>query len=231
MVEISVLTLKRCYECETQIPRDSVFCPICGQRHGHSKKDPHYWLKEATIQKKVDNLNAAIDCLKMAYKLADANNYLMPVKDRLRLPLYLQKANRKEESWREFNYLLVNCHRMSNGVPTSVLYLNYSFIYDKMRLFLEREGNQLESTKLRFTSEICKAISLAYSVITETHEDLKKFHQVRLNEFCASYFLIDYSPSESETVMQKYLRNLPNIDIGVFMDEINLALLAEKSSE
>ncbi len=62
----------------------------------------------------------------------------------LRLPRYLQEAGKSEEGWREFNNLLVKGYpNMLEGNRTR--HYMESAVYDKMRLFLQREKRTAEA--------------------------------------------------------------------------------------
>ena len=84
-------------------------------------------LKKATKKKKEDKLDEAIEILKETF-LEDKKNEL-PMSDRLRLPMYLQKANRNEEGWQELSRLL----------STRSVGFDRCDILDKMSLFRKRE--------------------------------------------------------------------------------------------
>ena len=84
-------------------------------------------LKKATKKKKEDKLDEAIEILKETF-LEDKKNEL-PMSDRLRLPMYLQKANRNEEGWQELSRLL----------STRSVGFDRCDILDKMSLFRKHE--------------------------------------------------------------------------------------------
>ena len=84
-------------------------------------------LKEATKKKKEDKLDEAIEILKETF-LEDKKNEL-PMSDRLRLPMYLQQANRNEEGWLELSRLL----------STRSIGFDRCEILKKMALFRKRE--------------------------------------------------------------------------------------------
>jgi len=89
--------------------------------------------------KRDGDLNGAIDTLQAAYVLMARESTIYRVDTYLRLPLYLQAAGRNDEAWSEFNRLI------SEGYPNqlsnfSIQTMEHSKIYNKMRLFLQREG-------------------------------------------------------------------------------------------
>ncbi|MEO8165929.1 MAG: hypothetical protein ABI619_11100 [Betaproteobacteria bacterium] len=101
-------------------------------------------LKQATVQKRGGDIEAAIRTLRLAYKQIARGITTYSVGTFLRLPLYLQEAGRNDEAWAEFNRLIIE------GYPNqlrdfSVQTMEHSKIYDKMRLFLHREGKNDEA--------------------------------------------------------------------------------------
>ncbi|MGM0583014.1 MAG: hypothetical protein ACQETL_20220 [Bacteroidota bacterium] len=109
---------------------------------GFGKSEPQYdpkdLLKKATSKKKKGELDEAVSLLRRAYQKIAAGNTNHGINTFLRLPNYLQKAGNPEEAWNEYNKLL------NNGYPNqlndfSVITMEHSKIYDKMRLFLQRE--------------------------------------------------------------------------------------------
>src|SRR5258708_2090283 len=95
-------------------------------------------LKQATRERDEGNLDAAVETLRRAYGEIAQSYVAYSVDTFLRLPLYLQKAGRNDEAWREFNLLL------TRGFPNQIqnlelLPMEHSQIFDKMRLFLQRE--------------------------------------------------------------------------------------------
>ena len=95
-------------------------------------------LKMATEKRNAGDINAAIELLRKAYVEIGNDSIVYSVSTFLRLPLYLQQAGHTDEAWREFNLLL------TRGFPKQVtnpalLPMEHCQIYDKMRLFLQRE--------------------------------------------------------------------------------------------
>jgi hypothetical protein len=95
-------------------------------------------LKVATQKRDAGDINAAIELLRRAYSEIASSHVSYPVSTFLRLPLYLQEAGCAGEAWKEFESLLT--HAYPNQLRNSeVLPMEHSQIYDKMRLFLQRE--------------------------------------------------------------------------------------------
>lgn len=86
--------------------------------------------REATALKKEGKIDDAIDKLKDAYAEAEKRKLTLTVKDYMRLPPFLQQANRNDEAWAWFNKLIQEC---------AGDYMSLSEIYGKMRLFRQRE--------------------------------------------------------------------------------------------
>ena len=117
------------------------------------KKDPAILLKEATAKKKIGDFDEAIALLRKAYKQIEKGTITYSVDTFLRLPLYLQCAGRNDEAWKEFNLLIINGH---SGLIMSkeMLPMHNSKIYDKMRLFLQREKKFDKSIKFGILSHL-----------------------------------------------------------------------------
>ena len=98
-------------------------------------------LKEASQKKKNGNLGGAIEVLKVAYKELDKHSWSFPIAVYLRLPLYLQESGKKDEAWEEFNKLVLWVNSKPRYSP-EVTPMELSAIWDKMRLFLQREGKK-----------------------------------------------------------------------------------------
>ena len=125
-------------------------------------------LKKATRLKKEKKFDEACDTLKEAYAMPEAYNFT--IKDKLRLPMYLQLAKKGDEAWR----LLGEMERAAWGDP-----INSRVITDQCRVFLEKEKNY---TKALYFS----LLSLCYEIETEKHihNDMRKTEEelIRLNE-------------------------------------------------
>lgn len=84
-------------------------------------------LKEATQLKKSKEYDAACEKLREAYEASDANELM--VKERLRLPMYLQLAGKNDEGWKALNELNVEY----------VDVFSQAEIANQMRVFLQKE--------------------------------------------------------------------------------------------
>lgn len=106
--------------------------------------DSDLLLKQATTFKRAGDIDSAIGALRQAYAIIAKGQIVYGVDPFLRLPLYLQEAGRNDEAWMEFNKLILEGY--PNQLPNAgVRAMEHSKIYDKMRLFLNREGRNEES--------------------------------------------------------------------------------------
>lgn len=123
--------------------------------------DPDKLLTIATELKNAGKIDEAIEKLKKAYKGIAKTEIIYSVETFLRLPLYLQQAKRSDEAWGEFNKLL------SVGYPNKMmkkelLPMDNCIIYDKMRLFLQRENRFKESIVFGIFSFVSWGVGLYY---------------------------------------------------------------------
>jgi hypothetical protein len=125
------------------------------------EKDPDRLLKEATARKKAGDMDGAIECLRRAYKRISRTRIVYSVNTFLRLPLYLEQARRADEAWSEFNRLLTDGY--PNQIRTrDLLPMHHSIIYDKMRLFLQREHHAQRAVKFGVFSHVSWCQGLYY---------------------------------------------------------------------
>lgn len=125
--------------------------------------DPDKLLKKATNKKKTGDIIAAIENLRKAYKIIGKNWINYGFETFLRLPMYLQEAGKNDEAWKEFNNLIIK-------VKNDFIALNK--IYDKMRLFLQREGKNIEAIKFSVFSYYSWVIELY-----KRHEEAKSTNE------------------------------------------------------
>jgi hypothetical protein len=87
-------------------------------------------LKEATELKNLKEYDWACKSLRLAYVSADVDECIT-LKDRLRLPMYLQLAGKNDEGWRELNILAEHAKNFREQAD----------INNQMKIFLRKEGN------------------------------------------------------------------------------------------
>jgi hypothetical protein len=107
--------------------------------------------REVTEKKDSGNMDEAIELLSKTYKDISKTDLIYPIDTFLRLPLYLQQVKRTDEAWEEFNNLLKNGYPNQKDKKS-----DRGKIYDKMRLFLQREKRMDEAI----------AYGLAYYIYT-----------------------------------------------------------------
>ena len=116
----------------------------------------HDLIKIAKKQKKNGDLEGAIETFRKAYQInKEKGEGLAPVAF-LQLPMYLQAAGKNDEGWTVFNKLFTDdCF--------SCFHLNYKAsyydIYDKMRLFLQREKKMVKAVPYGVVSHIEHGVS------------------------------------------------------------------------
>jgi len=123
------------------------------------KQEPVELLKLATNCKKAGDTKNAVRILKEAYRAINRTNIDHGVDVFLRLPHYQQLAGRPEQAWKEFNLLLVEGYPNQNRDEAFIV-MDHSVIYDKMRLFLQRENCHKEAIKFGIFSWLLWAIAL-----------------------------------------------------------------------
>lgn len=182
-------------------------------------------LRKATQKKDEGKINEAIDLLRTAYKEIAGTNIDYPIETFLRLPLYLQTANRPEDAWNEFNNLLKNGYPNQNKIKELIPMVEAN-IYDKMRLFLQREKEFDKAVSYGAFSIICQALGLynqkrttEFNAVTERLHVidritslLKKSKKVHLLEQVAD-------------VIQNDLMALPNISFEHFAKKIEVIVV------
>lgn len=185
------------------------------------KKDPSKLLKEATIAKKSDNLDEAISLLQTAFKAISKGDIDYGVKTFIRLPLYLQETKRPKEAWKEFNNLLTEGFANQSNDPQLVP-MNHSEIYEKMRLFLQREGRNDEAVKYGIFSHFSWATGL---FLQKRRSEFKDFISAETLEDIVLKLLKKTNLSEQISSLIKHeVKNIPNIDGGTLGTKIDKIL-------
>lgn len=122
-------------------------------------QDADTLLKEATLTKKSGDLGGAVTLLRKAYKLIAQGSRTYQIETFLRLPLYLQASGERDAAWHEFSQLLVNGYP-NQMKDNQIIPMEHSVIYDKMRLFLQREGKSIDAVPFGVCSYLSWAIGL-----------------------------------------------------------------------
>lgn len=177
-------------------------------------------LREATAKKRSGDIEGAISTLQAAYSESQREGMTHTLSTYLRLPLYLQEAGRADEAWTEFNRLL------SSGFPgqprtRELLPMQNSEIYDKMRLFLQREGRPLPAVTFGVFSYLEWASGLYFQ---NRMEELELKSQPKAIHDCLRPLLKKIRretclPQVTE-VVEREVKNLPDIDLTSVGQEI-----------
>lgn len=138
-------------------PKNEIIFETNINNNQYEKSKSGELLTETTKQKDNGNINKAIEILREAYKEMDNENIIYGINPYLRLPMYLQQVGRNDEGWRELNELLIKMNKTDNR---EIFPMDSSIIYDKMRLFLQREGKNKLAIKYGIFSYLFWAIGL-----------------------------------------------------------------------
>jgi len=185
-------------------------------------------LKEASQKKKNGDLDGAIVLLKAAYNELDKHSWCFPIEVYLRLPLYLQEFGKKDEAWKEFNRLVL----WVNSKPRyscEIAPMEVSAIWDKMRLFLQREGKNDYALQFAVWSYLSWAVGLYVQKREGELEEYKaetniqKTFKTSLHK-AGKEFLID----RLVKIILDSLSNLPVVDYREIAKEVQEMMLNSK---
>ncbi|MEW8437705.1 MAG: hypothetical protein AB2689_06065 [Candidatus Thiodiazotropha taylori] len=173
--------------------------------------------KEATVLKKQGNIEAAIDRLKQAYAEASKTEIKVTVEDYLRLPAFLQIAGRNDEAWSWFNKLI---HQFLSDN------MSLSRIYDKMRLFRQRENQYKDAIKYAVLSKMYWCMGLNHQVTQLGWDDRKEELDNCKIDISIGYekLLKKASCSEKEddlkNLIEEHMKSFPKIKVAQLIKEI-----------
>jgi hypothetical protein len=183
-----------------------------------SRESPDDLLKQATAKKKAGDIDAAIELLRKAYAQMAKGDGGATVATFLRLPMYLQAANRPEEAWREFQRLL------TDGYPGQIKEaksIDTWQVYDKMRLFLERQGKKREARKYGIFKRF-------YECLSEYEQEGRSVLRTFQSKAMAKDLVDEWYSQEDKRINAelldlffKHLLSLPRIDPGTLGKEID----------
>lgn len=128
--------------------------------------------KRATAQKRAGELDGAIVTLRQAYAEMIQGELGYTVDQYIRLPQFRHLAGRTKEAWIEFNKLLLKGYPKQFSDP-AITPMERSKLLDKMRLFLEREGQDVLASIFGHFAEVSWCVGL--------------FRQERRDELAASF--------------------------------------------
>jgi tetratricopeptide (TPR) repeat protein len=179
-------------------------------------EDSNDLLKLATEYKEKGDYNKAIDILKEAYVSISKTNIEYPIETYLRLPLYLQIAKRLDEAIIAFNELL----------SSTAFNMYHSIIYDKMRLFYQRENQSEKAIKFGIFS----FLKWAEGLNEQDRKQELKYHlsQSNIKETIIKLLKkakLDYLEKELLKVIKDHIENISEINYSSLSDEIDKLLL------
>lgn len=178
-------------------------------------------LQQAATEKKSGDIEGAIATLQEAYREISRTSVNYTINPFLKLPLYLQHANHSDAAWREFNRLLVEGYPNQRRTPGSIS-KDHAIIYDKMRLFLQREQRCRESVKYGIFSHLLWGIGLH-------HEGRKQELRSHLSKHATKTMLQELLKKikkedlsiELYDLLEQQLKTFPNINFPLLGRNIN----------
>lgn len=182
-------------------------------------------LRKAAAKKKSGEVEDAIETLYEAYREISRSSVNYTLGPFLRLPLYLQQANRPDEAWREFNRLLIEGYPNQYRTTESIS-MDHAVIYDKMRLFLQREQRNQEAVKFGIFSHLLLAIAL-------DKRSRKKQLRLHMSKNSVNAMIqellkkarMEGSYPELLDVFNKHTNTFPKVNFPLLGREINTLLL------
>lgn len=186
---------------------------------------PDRLLKKATEFKRKGEIGEAISLLRQAYKEIERGEIIYPVQTFLRLPMYLQEAGKSDEAWGELNRLILEGYPNQLKDP-GVIPMDHSIIYDKMRLFLEKEGRNDLAVRFGMLSYIYWALGLhRQSRRAELEKHLSRDVLRELVEKLLKKAKKSERVDELLGVISGQIARFPNIDFSKFAESIDAVLL------
>lgn len=187
--------------------------------------DPDNLLKKAAEFKRKGEIGKAVRLLRQAYAEIARGEIIYPVQTFLRLPMYLQELGKPDEAWGEFNRLILEGYPNQMKDP-GLIPMDYSIIYDKMRLSLQRESKNDLAVRFGIFSHIYWLIGLhkqARRRELEEHlssDTLRELVQKLLKKAKKSERV-----DELLAVISTHVARFPNIDFNAFAESIDAGVL------
>lgn len=177
--------------------------------------------REATALKKEGKVDEAIEKLHDAYAEAEKNKLTLTVKDYLRLPPYLQQAKRNDEAWSWFNKLIQEY---------AGDYMSLSSVYDKMRLFRQREKAHKDAIKYDVLANLYRCLGLHQQVHEMGWADRKKELTNCKKNMSGGYEVLlrkancENLNNDLNKIINTYMKKFPKISISRLIKDINALL-------
>lgn len=183
-------------------------------------------LRGATAHKTAGNLNGAIELLKQFWVAEPFGSSGYGVEAYLKLPMYLQHAGRSDEAWSALNALMTGYVFSTAKLNEQVLPMMQSEIYDKMRLFWQREGEDSIAVKYGILSHMHWLLGLQRQ---RTREELRDCASRETIEGVVKPLLRKAKSLHQTTavcdLVESEVRKLPNVDVnslGAGVDQLIL---------
>lgn len=129
-------------------------------------------LRAATAAKDSGNLEYAVELVRLGLQAGKTEGVEYGIQTSLKLPNYLASAGRRDEAWAAYNSLLIET-TAQRGANDEVLPFDHAAIYDKMRLFLQREKRFTEAIEFAVLSYLNEAEALRKQKRWKELEDTK----------------------------------------------------------
>jgi|ERR1017187_4068347 hypothetical protein len=189
---------------------------------GYFDNDPSKMLRQATAQKESGDINGAIATLRKAYNAIRKGRSVYPIETFLRLPAYLHEAGLRDEAWQAYGALLID----GNPNEPDLIPMDQSAIYDKMRLFLQREGSPVPAIAYGVLSHCSWAIGLfrqQRKAELRSHVTKSAIDQLT-NRLLKRANRLDIQKKLSQYIFER-LENMEKMNLQQIFPEVNTLLL------
>ncbi len=180
-------------------------------------------LRDATQRKKRGDFDGAVELLREAYREMEREGPRHPMDVYLRLPMMLQLAGRNDEAWAEYNRLLVS--PPDPELPRSGFLMWSSQVYDKMRLFRQREGKSADAALFGILAFACEALAVHSE---GGREDLKLFRDPEVVRGTLEPLLQRAGRLDATeplvSIVAGFISRAPKADLGKLVQEVRSAL-------
>lgn len=175
----------------------------------------------------------AVESLYAAYVSAMRSRTHFTVQFYLRLPMYLQQAGRSDEAWREFNNLLTLGYPKMENSEQGRRWMEAA-VYDKMRLFLERE-KKFEHAVVMRAAEAMASIRADLGAPAKQGWRLERAGRCKSRDYLAARVLpllkrgkLWHHADAVLDVMERWAAMLPDCDDNWFESEMFAVMRADR---